>query len=128
MISVSVKGSVNRTSLSWSADEAAEIHQLGSIPLAPHTAGPSGRKALHSVNHANLNARFSAIPEIAPDAMNTINIDLTKLHGFRLLAATSAGEVSAFSAESLPQVLGARLGEPKACHKVQPAPSSGASR
>lgn len=43
--------------------------------------------------------------------MNAIQLDLSKLHGFRLLAAPGSQPVRAvLSAESLPQMLGARLG------------------
>lgn len=44
--------------------------------------------------------------------MNALQLDLRKLHGFRLLAGPSSQPVRpVLSAESLPQMLGARLGE-----------------
>lgn len=42
--------------------------------------------------------------------MDGIRIDLSKLHGFRLLAATGSSQKQVLNAESLPQMLGARLG------------------
>lgn len=42
--------------------------------------------------------------------MSTISIDLSKLHGFRLLATPASQQTAVLAAESLPQLLGARLG------------------
>jgi len=50
--------------------------------------------------------------------MTTINLDLTKLHGFRLLASRNDSNETALSAVTLPQMLGARLGEKAGIVKV----------
>ncbi len=41
----------------------------------------------------------------------TIAIDLSKLHGFRLLALSTPQPAQVLSFESLPEMLGARLGQ-----------------
>ena len=52
--------------------------------------------------------------------MNIVELELTKLHGFRLLAPSKGQQGAALSPESLPQMLGARLGRKVGMPKVQP--------
>ncbi len=44
------------------------------------------------------------------EAMDTVKLELSKLHGFRLLGSSLTQRDSAPTAKTLPQVLGARLG------------------
>lgn len=59
--------------------------------------------------------------------MPNISIDLSKLHGFRLLTTSNTPRKPVVSAESLPQMLGARLGEKVGDAKAYPTSQAPAS-